>query len=158
MDFPSWNLNSVSSKWAKTVNMCIIKADVEKEPKHVTLLSQHDASGRERQQGQVLSWEKHKKWTPVGMWHIPHSHVVSTCARVFPVHSSPSHCETVSPKYHIIGLKRMSGLDTNDTDECWRQSAEQNGKNNSKAHDTRKMLCFLFAKAIRMQWRSWERS
>lgn len=61
----------------KTLNICIIKAKCQKEPRQVTLLSQLDASARKRQQGQVRSsGAKKKKRTPVGVQHIPHSHML----------------------------------------------------------------------------------
>lgn len=48
-----------SSKCMKAFNICIIKANVKKVPKHVTLLSQRDASSPKQEQ--VLSSEKKKK-------------------------------------------------------------------------------------------------
>lgn len=48
-----------SSKCMKAFNICIIKANVKKVPKHVTLLSQRDASSPKQEQ--VLSSEKKEK-------------------------------------------------------------------------------------------------
>lgn len=45
--------------------------------------------------------------------HPTHSHVISTCARAFPPSTSPSPCGLMLPKYPVMGLRSMSGLEAN---------------------------------------------
>lgn len=69
-----------SGKCMKAFNICIIKANVKEVPKHVTLLSQRDASSPKQEQ--VLSSEKkRKKSAAVGTHHVPHSYMcqLHTC-------------------------------------------------------------------------------
>lgn len=77
----------------------------KKEPKHVTLLSQCDASAQARQKEQVLSSEEKKK---VSCWKCNTSHavtcVISTCALASRRRSTHPPCKVVVPKSPVIAM------------------------------------------------------